>query len=445
MKNRVASIIGAAAGIGLSFVVWPQATPPLPNRPGHFARPARDLPVNLAFRTALFAGLAVAGLVTCSSGPEPAAPALAAPDSLVASDGGEVRLGEPMKSRLLAEDPLWERALALHYDAIVIDGHIDTPSLMLNDGYRLGERHMPYAGSHHVDLPKMVEGGLDAPFFSIYVAASYGEGERATRRAQAMIAELKRQVAELDGIEMATTYDDVVRITQSGRKAALMGLEGGHALQGSADVLRQLAGEGIRYVTLTHSNTNGWADSATGEPRWDGLNDLGRDLVREMNRLGVLVDLSHVADATFYDALEVTRAPVILSHSSVRALTQHPRNVTDEMLRALAENGGVIMINFYPRYIRQGGASGASLDDVMAHIEHAIRVAGIDHVGLGSDFDGVPSLPSGMEDVTRLPWITYELLRRGYAEEDVRKVLGGNALRVLREAERVATELQAEG
>lgn len=379
---------------------------------------------------AAFVGFASA----CTAQPTPESPML---DAATVSDGGPVRLGEPMKSRLLAEDPLWERALALHYDAVVIDGHIDTPSLMLDDGYDFGERHQPRAGSNHVDLPKMVEGGLDAPFFSIYVARSYGEGQRATDRALAMIAEAERQAAALDGIEMAYSAEDVLRITKSGRKAPLMGLEGGHALQGSVEVLERLAEAGIRYVTLTHSNTNSWADAATDEPRWNGLNAKGRELVRAMNRLGVLVDLSHVSDSTFYDALAVTEAPVILSHSSARALNPHPRNVTDAMLRALAENGGVIMINFYSRYIAKNGTS-ATLDDILAHIEHAVEVAGVDHVGLGSDFDGVPFLPRGMEDATRLPHITYELLKRGYSEEDVRKILGGNALRILAEAERVA-------
>ncbi len=366
-----------------------------------------------------------------------------APDTLVLSDGGTVEMGEPMRSRLLAEDPLWERALAIHYDALVVDGHIDTPSLMLDDGYALGERHRPLRGEAHVDLPRMVEGGLDAPFFSIYVARSYGEGQRATDRAHAMIAELKRQVGALDGVEMATSAEDVVRITRSGRKAGLMGLEGGHALQGSKEVLGELYDAGIRYVTLTHSNTNRWADSSGDEPRWGGLNDLGRGLVREMNRLGVLVDLSHVSDAAFYDALAASRAPVILSHSSVRALTDHPRNVTDEMLRALAENGGVVMINFYSKYVTSERPGGTSIEDVLAHIDHAVEVAGVDHVGLGSDYDGVPFLPRGLGDATRLPHVTYGLLKRGYSEEDVRKILGGNALRALAEAEAVAAEMRA--
>jgi membrane dipeptidase len=402
-------------------------------------------------------GLAAAALLVvttacCTAQPTPETPAPEAPasaDSLL-SDGGAVRLGEPQRSRLLAEDAhtgdsLWARALRLHYDALVTDGHIDTPTLMLDDGYALGERHRPRAGSHHVDLPKMIEGGLDAPFFSIYVARSYGETPEATQRALDMIAEAERQVAALDGIEMAYSTADVVRLTRAGTKAALMGLEGGHALQASEEVLERLADAGIRYVTLTHTNTNGWADSSADVARWGGLNDTGRALVRAMNRLGVLVDLSHVSDSTFYDALAVTRAPVILSHSSVRALTDHPRNATDAMLRALADNGGVIMVNFYPRYVRQGGSAGASVEDVLDHIDHAVKIAGVDHVGLGSDFDGVPSLPRGMEDATRLPFLTYGLLQRGYGEEDVRKILGGNALRVLADAERVAERMQAEG
>jgi membrane dipeptidase len=375
---------------------------------------------------------------SCTAQPEPETP-----DAFL-SDGGDVRLGEPARSRLVAEDSLWERALQIHYDAIVTDGHIDTPSLMLDDGYDFGERHQPRSGSHHVDLPKMIEGGLDAPFFSIYVSRTYGETPAATQRALDMIAETKRQIAALDGIEMAYSVDDVLRITKSGRKAPLMGLEGGHALQASEDVLERLADAGIRYVTLTHSNTNGWADSSSDEPRWGGLNATGRDLVRAMNRLGVLVDLSHVSDSTFYDALAVTESPVILSHSSTRALNPHPRNITDDMLRALADNGGVIMINFFSRYIAQDGTNSATLGDILDHIDHAVVIAGVDHVGLGSDFDGVPFLPRGMEDATRLPHITHGLLQRGYSEEDVRKILGGNTLRVFAEAERVADRLRGE-
>ena len=340
-------------------------------------------------------------------------------------------------ARLVAQDPLWADALRIHYDAIVIDGHVDTPSLMVDRGYLLENRH----DDDHLDLPRMVEGGLDGAFFSVYVARSYGEGQAATDRALALVEEIGRQVSATDGLELAFSAADVLDIRQRGGRAVLMGLEGGHALQGDPAVLRLLAGNGIRYVTLTHSNTNSFADSATDRPRWGGLNDLGRQLVAEMNRLGVLVDLSHVSDDTFFDALAVTQAPVILSHSSCRALRDHARNASDAMLEALAANGGVVMINFYRTYLGRGSVT---VETVLDHIDHAVQVAGIDHVGLGSDFDGVPSLPDGLGDVTRLPYVTYGLLKRGYSEEDVRKILGGNTLRVLAEAGRVAERLRAD-
>ena len=352
-------------------------------------------------------------------------------DSL--SDGGAIAMPTDRVDRLIAQDSLWADALRIHYDALVIDGHIDTPSLMLDRDYQLGTRHT----SDHVDLPRMIEGGLDGAFFSIYVSRHYGEDERATQRAVAMIEEVLRQADETDGVEVARSSDDVRAIRQRGGRAVLMGLEGGHALQGSPDVLRRLWANGIRYVTLTHTNTNSWADASTDRAVWGGLNDLGRQLVTEMNRLGVLVDLSHVSDATFRDALEVTTAPVILSHSSCRALRDHARNASDEMLAALAGNGGVVMINFYRTYLGRGRVT---LETVLDHIDHAIETAGPDHVGLGSDFDGVPSLPTGLGDVTRLPWITYGMLQRGHSEETVRKVLGGNVMRVLAEAERVSEE-----
>jgi len=353
-------------------------------------------------------------------------PPSAPPDTTFA-DGDRVR--HPDAARLVAQDPLWARALALHFDALVMDGHIDTPSLMLDDGYALGDRHD--AATSHVDLPRMVEGGLDAPFFSIYVSRAYGERRDAVERAMAMIDVVEQQVAALPGAEIARSADDVRRITADGRKAILMGLEGGHATRGRVDVLEALAARGVRYVTLTHSNTNSFADASTDSARWGGLNDTGRDLVRAMNRLGVVVDLSHVSDSTFYDALEVTTVPVMLSHSSCGALYRHPRNVSDDMLRALARNGGVVMINFYATYL---GAGRVTVETVLDQIEHAARVAGVDHVGLGSDFDGVDRLPEGLEDATRLPWITYGLLKRGWSEQDVRKVLGLNALRVLEAA-----------
>ena len=400
--------------------------------------------------------------------PTPSPPA----DTLRAEDGGPVALPPPRYHALLRLDTLWARVLALHYRTLVFDGHIDTPTRMLQ-GFDFGRRHRRADG--HVDLPRMFEGGLDAAFFSIYVPATYGEGAAAVQHARRLLAEVRRQVAaHADRVALAYAAADVLRITRSGRKAILLGLEGGHALAGSVDTLRALYEAGIRYVTLTHVNTNRLADASQDRPRWNGLSEQGRRIVREMNRLGMLIDLSHTSDSTFFDVLAVSEAPVILSHSSMRALVPTVRNASDEMLRALARNGGVVLINFFDALVnpyltadvyaeaerrtggnlrrlwnavyairRERGLPGATLDDVLDHIDHAVQVAGIDHVGLGSDFDGVFDLPAGLEDVTRLPWITYGLYRRGYAEADIQKILGGNLLRVLAEVERVAARLQA--
>ena len=392
----------------------------------------------------LLCGLLVALTVACAeptlptSAPAPREEAPADTVDTAPSDGGTVALDADEVDRLVGEDSLWADALRIHYDAVVLDGHIDTPTLMLDRGYALGQRHR----GDHVDLPRMAAGGLDGAFFSIYVARSYGEGQAATDRALAMIERVNQQVAGLDGAALVRTADGVLRARERGQAAVLLGLEGGHALQGSPDVLRLLAANGVRYVTLTHTNTNAWADASTDAPRWGGLNALGREMVAEMNRLGVLVDLSHVSDDTIRDALDATRAPVIVSHSSCRALHDHARNVSDDLLRAIAANDGVVMINFYPLYLGNGAVT---VETLLDHIEHAVAVAGADHVGIGSDFDGVTSLPSGMGDVTRLPWLTYGLLQRGVSEADVRKILGGNVLRVMREAEQVAADMRAEG
>lgn len=383
------------------------------------------------------------------------------------TDGGEIRMPLVRQRILMREDSLWEAALRIHYNAIVFDGHIDTPSLMLDEGYQLADRHPSHRA--HVDLPRMFEGGLDAAFFAIYVAPGYGEGDRATQRAMAMIDELKRQIAATDSAAVALTSEDVVSIAQSGRKAVLIGLEGGHATGGSPERLRAYYDAGVRYLGLTHINSNSFADASQAPPRWNGLNDTGRDLIRAMNRMGMLVDLSHTSDETFWDVLEVAQAPVMLSHSSARALVDNVRNVDDEMLRAVADNGGIVMVNFFDPvvnsqltpevmeevYRRAGGRVGrlhdlwsyvydvrrergittATLSDVVDHIDHIAQVAGVDHVGLGSDFDGVFDLPAGLQDVSRLPWITYELLKRGYSENDLYKILGGNMIRVMQAVE----------
>jgi len=356
---------------------------------------------------------------------------------------------------------LRERAAKIHREAIVVDTHNDITSAITDQGFDMGARDI--SGKNQTDIPRMKEGGLDAEFFSIYVAAKYAKEGGAARRAMEMIDGVYEQARRHpESLEMAFTVDDIRRIHKSGRVATLMGIEGGHAIEDSFSALRQFYRLGVRYMTLTHTNTNNWADSAGGinnpaEKRHGGLSDFGREVVREMNRLGMMVDISHVSDETFQDVIEITQAPVLASHSSARALTNVPRNISDEMLKAIAKNGGVVMINFYNGFINTDyakpgdpvptkPADTATMDMLMSHFERVIKVAGVDHVGIGSDFDGVDGLlPKGMEDVTKLPAITYELLKRGYSENDVKKVLGENLLRVMSEVERAAKKAQSSG
>src|SRR5262249_53414174 len=356
---------------------------------------------------------------------------------------------------------LRERAMKLHREAIVIDTHNDITSPITDEGFDLGARDT--SRKTQTDIPRMKEGGLDAEFFAIYVAARYARNGGAARRALDMIDGVYEQARRHpESLEMAFTADDIRRIHKTGKIAALMGIEGGHAIEDSLSALRQFYRLGVRYMTLTHTNTNNWADSAGGinrpaEKRDGGLSDFGREVVREMNRLGMMVDVSHVADDTFMDVIETTQAPVIASHSSCRALTNVPRNLTDDMLKAVAKNHGVVMINFYngfinTEYAKPGtpapskAADTATMEMLIQHFEHAIKVAGVDHVGIGSDFDGVEGLlPGGMEDVSKLPTITYELLKRGHSDADVKKVLGENLLRVMAEVEEAAKKSQASG
>jgi membrane dipeptidase len=319
----------------------------------------------------------------------------------------------------------------------------------------------------------MREGGLDALFFSIYMPGEV-TGPPAVKRALQQIDKVRELVrARPRDLMLATSAGDVRRAVAERKIAALMGMEGGHMIDADLGVLRQYAALGVRYLTLTHSRNTTWADSSGDAPVHDGLTPFGKDVVRELNRLGMMVDVSHVSDKTFYDTLEVTSAPVIASHSSCRAISNSPRNMTDDMLRALARNGGVVMINYHAGFLsdafrtatppagvqarldaaaKQCGEdeacgilrTGQIYRDAMSsgqlpmvtwvtivdHIEHAVKVAGVDHVGLGSDFDGA-IMPLGMEDASKLPKITGELLKRGYSERDVTKILGGNLLRVL--------------
>jgi membrane dipeptidase len=375
------------------------------------------------------------------------------------------------------DERLWQQALKIQRKSIVIDTHNDITTMMIDDGYDLGTSSV---GKYHTDLARMKEGGLTAEFFSVYVDKKFAKEGGSARRALDQI-DLVYRAAERypKDIMMASSVADIRRAKKEGKLAALMGIEGGHAIENSLMALRDFYRLGVRYMTLTHNNTNDWADSSRDEAKHNGLTDFGKDVVREMNRLGMLVDVSHVSDKTMSDALDVSTAPIIASHSSARALSNHPRNIPDDLLRRIAKNGGVIMVNFYPAFIDQkyldadkarderlkpqldalaerykadpvqlaaerkklfdaNPLPATPLSVVIDHIDHIAKVAGIDHVGIGSDFDGVPSLPVGMEDISKLPAITYELLRRGYNEKDIRKFLGENLLRAFGEAERVA-------
>jgi membrane dipeptidase len=363
--------------------------------------------------------------------------------------------------------------------AVTVDTHADTPSEYLDHPFDLGA----WNSTGHFDYPRMKAGGLDAEFFAAYVPRSY-----ANKGAAAYTMKIMETIHEMvehypTWVRWADSSSDIRAAVHDGKRAILIGIEGGHAIEDSLDLLRAFYRFGARYMTLTHTNSNGWADSSGDEAKHNGLSPFGKQVVLEMNRLGMLVDVSHVSDKTFYDVIETTKAPVIASHSSARALANHPRNMTDDMLAALGKNGGVCMVNFYPVFISNDAgaafrareeklkpsiaelkakdpAEGAVYKEgvkklmdenplpkvpwtvIVDHIDHIAKVAGVDHVGIGSDFDGIGAVPEGMEDVSKLPKIREELTRRGYSEADVRKIMGENFMRVFAEAERVAKEMQ---
>jgi membrane dipeptidase len=367
---------------------------------------------------------------------------------------------------LLAQDDM-TKARRISAEAIGIDSHIDTIQHVLVDNVDLANR-LP---NGMVDFPRMREGGMKAPFFALWVPVYY-KGAEAVRRTldlrDAMQSVLDKHP---DQIELATGAADIERIVKSKKIAAFLAIEGGHQIDDDLAVLRMYYRMGIRAMTLTHFKNNNWADSSTDKPAHNGLTPFGKDVVREMNRLG-MVDVSHVSDKTFFDAIAVSTKPVILSHSSSRAISDIPRNVTDDMLRALAKNGGVIGINFGEGFISQKDVAAlhaainnnssapdltgkplddyaneefrkdlkamktglANVSDVVDHVDHIVKVAGIDHVGIGSDFDGITSPPEGLADISKMPNLVAALLKRGYSETDVKKILGGNYLRVIREA-----------
>ena len=336
-----------------------------------------------------------------------------------------------------------EQARKIHQSGMLFDGHNDLPWQVWQKGGSSFET-LDIAKAQprlHTDIPRLKKSGLKAQFWSVYVPAETDATGDALLKTLGQIDLVHKMVKKYpEMFEMAATADDVERIAKQGKIASMLGVEGGHCIENSLQNLKRFYDLGVRYMTLTHSRSLGWADSATDKPSARGLSPFGEEVVREMNRLGMLVDLSHVSPETMKAALRVTKAPVIFSHSSARAICDHPRNVPDDVLRELPKNGGVVMINFFSGFIvpmdeqKRDPKSRGTLELVVDHIEHVVKVAGIDHVGIGSDYDGINRVPVGLEDVSRYPAITEELLKRGYDEQAIHKILGGNVLRVLRQA-----------
>jgi membrane dipeptidase len=393
-------------------------------------------------------------------------------------------VGALMGAPATTADDVGARARKLHFSSIVVDTHDDTTQRFLDGDFDLKPRN----ASGSIDIPRMKEGGLDAIFFSIWIPSKI-TGPEAVKHALDQVDAVREQARKHpDDVALVTTAAEIRDAHKRGRIAALMGVEGGHMIASDLGVLRAFAALGVRYMTLTHSGNGEWADSSTDKRVHNGLSDFGKGVIREMNRLGVMVDISHVSDKTFYDALAVSKAPLIASHSSCRAICDAPRNMTDQMIKDLAAKGGVIQINYHVgflsqeyrdaekadpeidkaialevqkrcgdkegcqliqgdkitrEYVAQGKLPRVEWTKIIEHIDHAVKIAGVDHVGLGSDFDGA-NMPYGMEDASKLPQITEALLRKGYSEDDVRKILGENTLRVMADVERVSRELDAQ-
>jgi membrane dipeptidase len=381
----------------------------------------------------------------------------------------------PLLALTSQSQPISQKAHDLHFRSLVVDTHDDTTQRLLDPKFDLGERH----ANGSIDIPRMREGGLDALFFSIYIPGTV-TGPTAVQRALEQIEAVRRQVTLYpNALVLATTAAEIRSAFAARKIAVLLGVEGGHMINDDLKNVDKFASLGVRYMTLTHMLNTDWADSSTDKPSHNGLTDFGKQVVLEMNRVGMMVDVSHIADKTFYDVLATSRAPVIASHSSCRALDDAPRNMTDDMIKALAAKGGVIQINYHVGFLSQefrdaekaapdlgkaieaeskkrcGGQEACQLIEadkilreyveqgklprvywtkIIDHIDHAVKLVGADHVGLGSDFDGA-DMPYGMEDATHLPQITNALLEEGYSESDIIKILGANTLRLMRDVE----------
>ena len=376
-------------------------------------------------------------------------------------------------------DPkLWEKAVKVHQEAIVVDTHCDTPMVMLGRGLDIGRK----SDKNDVDLIRMKEGGLDASFFAVFISNKMDK-EHPAKNALEMIDEIHQQVERHpDLAEMAYSPADIRNIHQTGKRAILIGMENGGPIEGSLRILRNFYRLGVRYITLTHNSNNDICDSSNAETaKWNGVSPFGKEVIKEMNRLGMLIDVSHISDKAFWDVLEVSQAPVFASHSCVRSICSAPRNMSDDMIKALAKKRGVIQITFYSGFLDEGIKQKSEeirkkvapetkklrekykddqkgfwdeviklwkkyapppppIEKLIDHIDHVVKLVGVDYVGLGSDFDGAGSFPRGLEDVSGFPLITYHLLKRGYSETDIKKILGGNFLRVFEKAIKIANK-----
>lgn len=390
-----------------------------------------------------------------------------------------------------ATETLEARAKAIHNHALTVDTHSDTPMRLVDEDWDIGMRHEPgEKGSGKIDLPRMVEGGLDAEFFAAYVHQDELSPEGyapARERADKLIDAVHNMCASYpDLVQIALSPEDAYRLETEGKRAAFIGLENGYPIGKDISYVQKYYDNGVRYITLCHSGDNDICDSSTDEdhPEDNGLSEFGKQVVAECNRLGIMVDVSHVSDMTFFDVLKITKTPVIASHSSARALCDHPRNLSDAMLKALAENDGVVQVCFVSSFLKKQKPNPereaalkelrekygswrsvkdmktrekiqqeymaiyekypgeqATLDELVNHIDHIVRLIGADHVGIGTDFDGGGEV-KGCEEVSQLPRITEELLRKGYSEEDIRKIWGGNLMRVFKKAVDTSVQLQ---
>ncbi len=363
-----------------------------------------------------------------------------------------------------------EHAKKLHQSSLLVDGHNDLPWRLREDNdLTLSQHDLMQTQIYNTDIPKLRKGGVGAQFWSVYVPAELmqtGTAAKVTREQIDLVHTMIKKYP--DTFELALTAKDIVRIHDTGKIASMIGMEGGHSIENSLETLRDMYARGARYMTMSHSKNLSWIEASTDNPLPVALTDFGKEVVKEMNRIGMFVDISHISARAMREVMKVAQAPVIASHSSAYGLKQHVRNVPDDVLQMVAKNGGVVMVNFYPAFIgkekswkpfsalgnnfhiddcveedvnkwrREGRVPTADVGTVVDHIEWIARVAGIDHVGLGSDFDGVPTLPVGMEDVSKFPAITEELVKRGHSDEDIRKILGLNLVRAFEDMEKAS-------